>query len=100
MSGHRHFARGGFCVLVTEPTPFGLNDLRLAVETVRELRLPFGVVINRATGKDDLVRPYLEMEKITLLAEIPDDRRIAEAYAKGTPLIDAMPDYAPLFAGL
>ena len=89
-----------FVVLVTEPTPFGLNDLALAVETVRELRLPFGAVINRAAGNDDLVRPYLEKEKISLLAEIPDDRRIAQAYAKGIPLLDAMPNYKPLFAGL
>jgi MinD superfamily P-loop ATPase len=89
-----------FVVLVTEPTPFGLNDLTLAVETVRELGLPFGAVINRAAGNDDLVRPYLEKEKIALLAEIPDDRQIAQAYAKGTPLIDAMPDYKPLFSGL
>ena len=89
-----------FVVLVTEPTPFGLNDLTLAVETVRELGLPFGVVINRADGNDDLVRPYLEQEKISLLAEIPNNRRIAEAYARGTALLDAMPDYKPLFAGL
>ena len=88
-----------FAVLVTEPTPFGLNDLKLAVETVRELRLPFGVVINRAEGNGDLVRPYLEKEKIPLLAEIPNNRRIAEAYAIGTPIIGAMPDYKPLFAG-
>jgi MinD superfamily P-loop ATPase len=89
-----------FVVLVTEPTPFGLNDLTLAVDTVRELGLPFGAIINRATGNDDFVRPYLERERISLLAEIPDDRRIAQAYAKGAPLIDAMPDYEPLFAGL
>ena len=89
-----------FVVLVTEPTPFGLNDLTLAVETVRELGLPFAAVINRAAGNDDLVRPYLEKERISLLAEIPDDRRIAQAYARGTPLLDAMPDYKPLFAGL
>jgi MinD superfamily P-loop ATPase len=89
-----------FVVLVTEPTPFGLNDLTLAVDMVRELGLPFGAVINRAAGSDDLVRPYLDKEKIPLLAEIPDDRRIAEAYARGTPLIDAIPDYKPLFAGL
>ncbi len=89
-----------FVVLVTEPTPFGLNDLKIAVDTVRELKLRFGVVINRAAGKDDLVRPYLEKEGISLLAEIPDNRRIAEAYAKGTPIIGAIPDYKPLFAGL
>jgi MinD superfamily P-loop ATPase len=89
-----------FVVLVTEPTPFGLNDLTLAVEMVRELGLPFGAVINRAAGSDDLVRPYLDKEKIPLLAEIPYDRRIAEAYARGTPLTEAMPNYRPLFAGL
>ncbi|MBT3070727.1 ATP-binding protein [Rhodomicrobium sp. Az07] len=89
-----------FVVLVTEPTPFGLNDLTLAVEMVRELGLPFGAVINRATGSDDLVRPYLDKEGISLLAEIPDDRRIAEAYAKGTPLLAALPDARPLFSAL
>lgn len=89
-----------FVVLVTEPTPFGLNDLKLAVDMVRELRLRFGVVINRATESDDLVRPYLEKEQISLLAEIPNNRQIAEAYAKGAPIIDAIPDYKPLFADL
>lgn len=89
-----------FVVLVTEPTPFGLNDLMLAVDVVRELKLRFGVVINRAVENDDLVRPYLAREDIALLAEIPNDRRIAEAYAIGTPIIDAMPDYKPIFAGL
>ena len=68
-----------FVVLVTEPTPFGLNDLKLAVEVVRELGLPFGVVINRAVSDDCFVRPYLKGENITVLTEIPDDRRIAEA---------------------
>ncbi len=86
-----------FVVLVTEPTPFGLNDLRLAVDVVRELGLPFGVVINRAEEKDVLVRPYLEAEKIALLATIPDDRRIAETYAKGQTIIDALPEYEELF---
>jgi len=89
-----------FVVLVTEPTPFGLNDLKLAVEAVRELGLRFGVAINRATEDDTFVRPYLQQEHIALLAEIPDSRRIAEAYAQGRPILDVMPDYKPLFAGL
>jgi MinD superfamily P-loop ATPase len=89
-----------FVVLVTEPTPFGLNDLRLAVDVVRELGLPFGVVINRAEEEDELVRPYLEAEKIALLATIPDDRRIAESYAKGQTIIDALPEYEDLFTKL
>ncbi len=89
-----------FVTLVTEPTPFGLNDLRLAVEVVRKLGLPFGVVINRAVSDDTFVRPYLQKENISVLTEIPDDRRIAEAYAKGTPIIEALPEYKELFVSL
>ncbi|MDD3287490.1 MAG: ATP-binding protein [Alphaproteobacteria bacterium] len=89
-----------FVVLVTEPTPFGLNDLRLAVDVVRELSLPFSVVINRAEKGDGLVRPYLEAEKIALLTTITDDRRIAETYAKGQTIIDALPEYEVLFTKL
>lgn len=89
-----------FVVLVTEPTPFGLNDLRLAVEVVRALNLPFGVVVNRAQEADEWVRPYLAREKIALLVEIPDDRRVAQAYAMGRPLVEAVPEYAPLFEAL
>jgi len=89
-----------FVVLVTEPTPFGLNDLKLAVDVVRELGLSFGIVINRACENDDLVRPYCQTEKIQILAEIPDDRRIAESYAKGIPIIEALPEYKDLFVNL
>ena len=89
-----------FVVLVTEPTPFGLNDLALAVETVRTLGIPFGVVINRAGSGDDRVKEYCAAEDIEILLEIPDDRRIAEAYARGLTLVDAIPDIRPLFASL
>ncbi len=82
-----------FLVLVTEPTPFGLNDLRLAVEMARELELPFGVVINRSTVGDDKVKEYCAAEQIAVLVEIPDDRRIAEAYSTGTLAVDAIPTY-------
>lgn len=86
-----------FVVLVTEPTPFGLNDLGLAVDVVREMNLPFGVLINRATEEDAFVRPYCAAERIEVLAEIPNDRRIAEAYAQGVPLVRALPEYTGLF---
>jgi MinD superfamily P-loop ATPase len=89
-----------FVVLVTEPTPFGLNDLALAVETVRTLGIPFGVVINRAGSGDDRVKEYCAAEGLEILLEIPDDRRIAEAYARGLTLVDAIPDIRPLFASL
>lgn len=78
-------------VLVTEPTPFGLNDLALAVETVRALKIPFAVAINRAGIGDDRVAYYCRAEGIPILAEIPDDRRVAEAVARGLSPVEAVP---------
>lgn len=72
-----------FLLLVTEPTPFGLHDLKLAVEMARALRLPFGVVINRADIGDRQVWEYCQRQRVTILAEIPDDRAVAEAYSRG-----------------
>lgn len=89
-----------FAVLVTEPTPFGLHDLKLAVDTARELKLAFGVVINRTGIGDDRVHRYCEAEGITLLLELPDDRRIAEAYSRGEMIVDALPEYRPQFEAL
>ena len=82
-----------FCLLVTEPTPFGLNDLKLAVGMVRELKLPFAVVINRSDIGDDGVQRYCDGESIEVILEIPDDRRIAEAYSTGSMIIDVLPEY-------
>jgi MinD superfamily P-loop ATPase len=82
-----------FVILVTEPTPFGLNDLILAVEMVRALGIPFGVVINRSDIGDSKVREYCEAENIPILMEIVDDRKIAEAYSRGEIIIDIYPEY-------
>lgn len=73
----------GYVVLVTEPTPFGLNDLRLAVDLMRRLGKDFGVVINRAGIGNDDVRSYCTKEHVPVLAEIPEDRKVAEAYSRG-----------------
>ncbi len=89
-----------YCLLVTEPTPFGLHDLRLAVGVGRELGLPMGVVINRADIGDLGVERYCQEESLPLLMRIPFDRRIAEAYSVGTPLVEAFPDYKPRFRGI
>jgi MinD superfamily P-loop ATPase len=89
-----------FVVFVTEPTPFGLHDLKLAVEMVRELGLPFGVVVNRVGVGDDRVHAYCAEQGISVLAEIPDDRRIAEAYSRGRLIVDALPEYRPVFEAL
>jgi MinD superfamily P-loop ATPase len=89
-----------FILLVTEPTPFGLHDLKLAVDMVRELGIPFGVLVNRAGSGDDRVHVFCRGENIPILAEIPDDRRIAEAYSRGELIVEALPEYHDLFAGL
>lgn len=86
-----------FVVLVTEPTPFGLNDLVLAVETVRTLGIPFGVIINRSDSGDDRVVRYCEKEAIRILLQIPESRKIAEAYSRGDGLLSAEPELADRF---
>lgn len=87
-------------VLVTEPTPFGLNDLKLAVEMIRVLNVPFGVVINRSGLGDDGVVRYCESQVIPIWAEIEDDRRIAEAYSRGEMIVDVIPEFAQVMERL
>jgi len=89
-----------FVLLVTEPTPFGLNDLKLAVEMVRSLKLPLGVVINRADTGDRHTWGYCQTHRIPILAEIPDDRRIAEAYSRGDLASSISTEYQDLFKRL
>jgi MinD superfamily P-loop ATPase len=72
-----------FTVLVTEPTPFGLHDLKLAVETAQQMDIPCGVVVNRAGIGDSRVNEFCAAEGIPILLEIPDNRRIAEACSRG-----------------
>jgi MinD superfamily P-loop ATPase len=87
-----------FVLMVTEPTPFGLHDLRLAVEVARdELGLPVGVVINRDGVGDRGVEDYCAAEGIPILMRIPLDRRIAEATSEGIPLVEALPEYRAQF---
>ncbi len=81
-----------FVILVTEPTPFGLHDLKLAVDTVRELNKKFGVVINRyGIGNDDVL-DYCQTENIPILAKIPNDRHIAELYSRGKLIYKEIPE--------
>jgi len=89
-----------FVLLVTEPTPFGLNDLKLAVGMIRELKLPFAVIINRSDVGDEQVYRYCDHEDIEIVLKIPDDRRIAEAYSIGKMIVDVLPEYKEDFAGL
>ena len=86
-----------FSILVTEPTPFGLNDLILAVEVLRELKIPFGVVINRADVGDDEVDKYCQKEHIPILLKIPMDDEIARSYSRGIPLVQEIPKWKKVF---
>ena len=89
-----------FVLLVTEPTPFGLHDLKLAVEAVKILGIPSGLIINRCDMGDDQVKSYARQENLPVLMEIPFDRRIAEVYSRGELLVEAMPEYREQFIGL
>ncbi|MBN1540212.1 MAG: ATP-binding protein [Candidatus Thermoplasmatota archaeon] len=89
-----------FCILVTEPTPFGLHDLKLSVNVIREIGIPFGVVVNRDGIGDDRVERFCVEEEIPLLAKIPNDLEIAQAYSRGIPMVEALPRYRELFRAM
>ena len=89
-----------FCLLVTEPTPFGLNDLILSVEVMRKLKIPFGVAINRCNLGNEETQKYCEKENIPILINIPFKKEIAIAYSKGIPLVEAFPEYKRNFQDL
>jgi len=87
-----------FVLLVTEPTPFGLNDLKLAVELLREMNLPFAIVINRYGIGNDEVEKYCKVENIDIALKLPDDRRIAEVYSSGKIIVDVLNEYKNQFS--
>ena len=89
-----------FCVLVTEPTPFGLHDLKITVEVLRGMGVPFGVVVNRAGLGDKKVYDYCKEKNIPILLEIPYQRKIAELYSRGIPFSLEMPEWKPKFQKL
>ena len=89
-----------YVLLVTEPTPFGLYDLKLAVGAVDELDIPRGLVINRSDLGNDQVREYAANMNLPVLMEIPFDRRIAEAYSRGDMIVEVMPKWKEDFLEL
>lgn len=92
--------KSDFVVMVTEPTPFGLHDLKLAVDAVSTMDIPCGLVINRADMGDDKVRQYAEEKGMEILMEIPFSRAIAEAYSKGLTIVEVMPEWRERFKHL
>ena len=89
-----------YSILVTEPTPFGLHDLVLAVEVLRKLKIPHGVVLNKCDIGDHKVEEYCKKNDIPLLLSIPLDREIAVAYSKGIPIVKLNPSYEQKFIQL
>jgi MinD superfamily P-loop ATPase len=90
-------AGSDYVILVTEPTPFGLNDLKLAVEMLDEMKIPYGVVINKAGIGDQRVRDFCSNADIEVLSEIPDNRRAAMAYSEGLPTTETIPEFKGYF---
>ena len=89
-----------FCILVTEPTPFGLHDLKITVEVLENMEIPFGVVVNRAGIGDKKVYEYCREKGIPILLEIPYQRKIAELYSRGIPFSLEMPKWKEKFQNL
>ena len=89
-----------YCILVAEPTPFGLHDLKMTVHVLKDLGIPMGVVVNRAGIGDNKVYEYCEKENIALLMEIPFSKRIAELYSRGIPFVLEMPVWKEKFLKL
>jgi MinD superfamily P-loop ATPase len=87
-------------VMVTEPTPFGLHDLSIAVAVAEKLEIPLGIVINRVRDEFLPLENYIRDHRLEVLVRIPEDRRIAEQYSKGDIIIEALPEYIPIFHDL
>lgn len=89
-----------YTLLVTEATPFGLHDLKLAIEALQELKKPCGVIVNRVTSLDNRVSQYCAEVGVPVLMSIPDSRNVAECYARGGTLLDVMPELKGEFRAL
>jgi MinD superfamily P-loop ATPase len=89
-----------YCLLVTEPTPFGLHDVQIAVDVLNKLSVPYGIIINRAGIGDRKVYEYCNEKNIPILLEIPYNRTIAHLYSQGTPFVMNMPEWRAQFQRL
>lgn len=89
-----------FAVIVTEPSPFGLSDMKLVVELLRDLKIPFGIIINKSLGDDREILNFALENKISILGKIPFDKDIAKNYAKGEILSHINPKYKEIFENI
>ncbi|MDD5022188.1 MAG: P-loop NTPase [Endomicrobiaceae bacterium] len=88
------------CVFVTDPTPFGVNDLKLAVDMAREVGQEPVVVVNRADSYSNELYEYCKQAELEIAGEIPDDRKIAEVYSVGNLIVDKSSKYRKVFKQL
>ena len=86
-----------YCLLVSEPTPFGLHDLKIMVQVLEKLKIPYGVTINRAGIGDKKIYDFCEEKGVPILFEIPFQRKIAELYSSGIPFVLKMPEWKNRF---
>ena len=89
-----------YCILVTEPTLFGFFDLKLAIEVVKHLNIPFGVIINRDGIGDNQVETFCQKENIPILLKVPERKKIAHLYSKGVTLVSESYEWHEMFGQL
>ena len=89
-----------FCILVSEPTPFGLHDLKIIVQVLESMEIPSGVIVNRAGVGDKIIYEFCRGKNIPILLEIPYDKQIAELYSRGIPFSQEMPEWRAKFIAL
>lgn len=82
-----------YAIIVTEPTPFGLSDMKMVIEMLSSMKIPFGVVINKDGMGDDALSLYCEINRISILGRIPFDKSYAAAYSRGDLIAQSMPSY-------
>jgi len=92
--------RSDYCILVTEPTPFGFHDLKLAIDVVKHIGIPFGVIINRDGVGNKKVELFCQHEKIPLIMKIPQSEKIAQLYSNGVAFVNEMDNWCDKFKKL
>lgn len=90
-------SHGDAVIIVTEPTPFGLHDLKAVVEIAKGMNIPSGIIINKAGKEYEPLNDYIEYEELPVLGKIPEDRKIASTYSSGRLILKSIPSYRGKF---
>ncbi|MCI6151721.1 MAG: ATP-binding protein [Fusobacterium perfoetens] len=89
-----------FAIIVTEPSPFGLSDMKLVIELLQDMKIPFGIVINKSIEGNTELKNYCNKNSFEILGEIPFDKDIAKTYSKGEIICDTLPQYREIFENI